>query len=138
MQTTTNYGLKKPGGDDFYNVEDFNENADLVDENIKSLSDRFAGCWLSFTDEDGNATDVPYVHWIDGQPGDYAPTVVSPFRLGIDENGNCGYIKPGEDTVTPFGSGGGSTARTVGAIEQLQMAKITGLTSEVTVELVTE
>ena len=29
-----------------------------------------------------------------------------PFDLGIDENGNCGYVKPGEHTVTPFGSGG--------------------------------
>lgn len=54
-----------------------------------------------------------------------------PFGLGIDENGNCGYVKPGEHTVTPFGSGGGSTARTVGAIEQLQMATVTGLTSTI-------
>ena len=54
-----------------------------------------------------------------------------PFGLGIDENGNCGYVKPGEHTVTPFGSGGGSTARTVGAIEQLQMATATGLTSTI-------
>lgn len=61
-----------------------------------------------------------------------------PFDFGIDENGNCGFIKPGEDTVTPFGSGGGGTSRTVGTIENLQMAKITGLTSEVTVEPVTE
>ena len=25
-----------------------------------------------------------------------------PFKLGIDENGNYGYIKDGADTVTPF------------------------------------
>ena len=25
-----------------------------------------------------------------------------PFRFGIDENGNYGYIKDGADTVTPF------------------------------------
>ncbi len=61
-----------------------------------------------------------------------------PFSLGIDENGNCGFIKPGEDTVTPFGSGGGGASRTVGTIENLQMATVTGLTSEVTVEPVTE
>lgn len=61
-----------------------------------------------------------------------------PFSLGIDENGNCGFIKPGEDTVTPFGSGGGGTSRTVGTIENLQMVNITGLTSEVTVDPVTE
>ena len=29
-----------------------------------------------------------------------------PFGLGIDENGNYGYYKEGETTLTPFGSGG--------------------------------
>ena len=36
------------------------------------------------------------------------------------------------------GSGSGETSRIVGAIENLQIAKITGLTSEVIVEPVTE
>lgn len=31
MQTTTNLGLKKPSKDDFYNVDDFNYNADKID-----------------------------------------------------------------------------------------------------------
>ena len=35
-----------------------------------------------------------------------------PFGLGIDENGNCGYVKPGEHTVTPFGSGGSGGGET--------------------------
>lgn len=26
----------------------------------------------------------------------------APFKFGIDENGNYGYIKDGADTVTPF------------------------------------
>lgn len=51
-----------------------------------------------------------------------------PFSLGIDENGNCGYIKPGEDKVTLFGSGGSPGAP----------LKVIGLTSEITVEPVTE
>lgn len=33
-QTTTNYGFKKPEPNDFYNVEDQNENWDKVDEMI--------------------------------------------------------------------------------------------------------
>lgn len=33
---TTNYGLKKPAPDDFYNIEDFNANFDAID---KALSD---------------------------------------------------------------------------------------------------
>lgn len=32
MQYTENYNLKKPESDDFYNVGDFNENSDIIDE----------------------------------------------------------------------------------------------------------
>ena len=31
MKTTINYGLKKPESTDFYNVNDFNENFDVID-----------------------------------------------------------------------------------------------------------
>lgn len=40
---TTNYSLKKPAQEDFYNVEDFNGNADIVDGALKRIK------------EDGNA-----------------------------------------------------------------------------------
>ena len=36
---TENYNLKKPAQEDFYNVEDFNNNADIVDSQLKLLSD---------------------------------------------------------------------------------------------------
>ena len=36
---TTNYNLKKPAQEDFYNVEDFNSNADILDTELKTLSD---------------------------------------------------------------------------------------------------
>ena len=39
---TTNYNLIKPEIDDFYDVEVFNENADLIDAALKSLSDEAA------------------------------------------------------------------------------------------------
>lgn len=32
MNTTTNFALKKPEGTDYYNIEDFNDNADTIDE----------------------------------------------------------------------------------------------------------
>lgn len=32
MQTTENYGLKKPESTDQYNIEDFNENMEIIDE----------------------------------------------------------------------------------------------------------
>ena len=36
MEYTPNYELKKPEQDDFYNVEDFNENADIIDQALKA------------------------------------------------------------------------------------------------------
>ena len=34
-ESTTNYGLIKPGQDDFYNVDDFNQNMDTIDKQLK-------------------------------------------------------------------------------------------------------
>ncbi|MFP3917705.1 hypothetical protein U5N28_07835 [Lysinibacillus telephonicus] len=39
MQKTTNYGLKKPEQTDFYNVQDFNDNADIIDQKLKENAD---------------------------------------------------------------------------------------------------
>ena len=39
MKYTPNYGLKKPEQDDFYNVDDFNENADIIDQKLKENAD---------------------------------------------------------------------------------------------------
>lgn len=57
MQTTTNYGLKKPEGNEFISIADLNENADKVDEVLKGL------------DEDK----------VDSNGGDIANTKVSEF-----------------------------------------------------------
>lgn len=32
--TTTNLGLKKPASNDFYNIQDFNDNADIIDKAV--------------------------------------------------------------------------------------------------------
>ncbi|MDY3366513.1 hypothetical protein [Zhenhengia yiwuensis] len=34
-ESTTNYGLIKPGQDDFYNVDEFNQNMDTIDKQLK-------------------------------------------------------------------------------------------------------
>ena len=36
---TQNYNLKKPAEEDFYNVKDFNDNADIIDEALKAHDD---------------------------------------------------------------------------------------------------
>lgn len=40
MEYTQNYKLKKPGQEDFYNVDDFNSNADIVDQKLKEIEDK--------------------------------------------------------------------------------------------------
>ena len=42
LKTTDNYGLKKPEATDSYNVDDFNENADKIDELLKQFYERKA------------------------------------------------------------------------------------------------
>lgn len=37
MEYTTNYNLKKPGGEDYYNIQDFNDNADSIDTALAEL-----------------------------------------------------------------------------------------------------
>lgn len=39
MNTTENYGLKKPEVTDFFNVEDFNYNSNVIDEKLKVIED---------------------------------------------------------------------------------------------------
>ena len=39
MQTTTNYGLKKPEGNEFVSVDDLNYNTEKIDRTLKGLDD---------------------------------------------------------------------------------------------------
>ena len=48
MSTNTpNYKLKKPDPSDFYNIADFNGNADIIDAQLKSISDQYTDLSLS-------------------------------------------------------------------------------------------
>lgn len=67
MQYTTNYHLKKPEGTDFYNVDDFNDNMDAIDNALDS-----AGSEMDYDDQtvvhtaigSDNANDVMKYNWI--------------------------------------------------------------------------
>ena len=39
MQTTVNYGLKKPEGTDVVNINDLNDNADAIDQELKKQTE---------------------------------------------------------------------------------------------------
>ncbi|GEM_PF-3471312 len=40
MKYTTNYNLKKPDQDDFYNIEDLNSNAEVIDTELKRIDEK--------------------------------------------------------------------------------------------------
>ena len=42
MDLTTNYKLKKPGASDYYSIDDFNDNSDVIDAALKAQSDDLA------------------------------------------------------------------------------------------------
>lgn len=78
MNETTNYKLKKPAQNDYYNVEDFNENADIIDAVLQDLANHKADL-----DDGGKISadqlpdDLPTAE-DKGQPGGLAT---------LDENG---------------------------------------------------
>jgi hypothetical protein len=45
VETTINYGLKKPAGSDYYNIEDFNYNADAIDTALEDKMDKAGGAF---------------------------------------------------------------------------------------------
>lgn len=69
MKTTENYGFKKPENTDFFNVEDFNGNMDILDEKLKETScyvgdlsqtyDYDVGGFISVGDGDGKTWLMP-------------------------------------------------------------------------------
>ena len=39
------------------------ENLNHIEQGIEDCDKAMGGCWISFTDEEGNPTTEPYVHW---------------------------------------------------------------------------
>lgn len=67
MQTTAAYGLKKPEGTDVVNVEDFNGNADIIDRELKKVSDRVgmaAGAKAAYLPASGWGSASPYTQTV--------------------------------------------------------------------------
>lgn len=40
-----------------------NEDGTRLNAVLDNINTKWAGCWISFTDENGNPTDEPYIHW---------------------------------------------------------------------------
>lgn len=71
MQTTANLGLKKPEGTDVVNIQDFNDNADLLDTAV-AAKETLAGAQAKANTAEANAkgyTDTKIAALIAAAPG---------------------------------------------------------------------
>ena len=64
-ESTTNYGLIKPGQDDFYNVDDFNKNMDTIDQQLKVNENQIKNLSSPYVIPEG--TDIPVKDRIKGK-----------------------------------------------------------------------
>jgi len=55
---TANYRLKKPLANEYYNIEDFNENADIIDQKLKEIDDKLQTIKVPVTSVNGKTGDV--------------------------------------------------------------------------------
>ena len=55
MKLTTNYSLKKPEGSDVVNIDDFNYNADIIDNSIQEIKN------ASLTNKTNSLTTLTYI-----------------------------------------------------------------------------
>ena len=57
------------GGTGATTVEDAQDNLGItvivknINDEITTVDNKWNGCWIEFTDENGNPTDEPYIHW---------------------------------------------------------------------------
>ncbi|SHI63399.1 phage tail protein [Lutispora thermophila] len=58
MKYTNNYNLKKPELTDYVNIEDFNENADIVDEKLKEIDNKVGNIKIPVTSVNGKTGAV--------------------------------------------------------------------------------
>lgn len=78
MATTVNYGLRKPEASDFYNISEFNQNADIIDERLKENADAIdlaSKLWVCVLSAEGWTDQFPYTQTVsvEGMKVTYAP-----------------------------------------------------------------
>lgn len=91
MNYTTNLGLKKPEQSDFYDVDDFNDNADKVDAAFQDLGGR-AGQPNGFATLDGDGR-IPY---------DQLPESAMEYKGTWNASTNIPHVEDGTGTNGDF------------------------------------
>lgn len=89
-EQSTNYNLKKPGENDFFNIQDFNNNIDIIDSEIKSANEKAEQAFQSASN--GKAAIKAAITGVD-------PEVVIPTDATFGQLAEAiGQIETGVDT----------------------------------------
>lgn len=93
MQTTINYGLKKPEGNEFVSIDDLNYNADEIDKQLHRKNAPPISVTLAASGWTGSA--VPYSQTVtaEGITADDYPILVSQLADGATEDTQKAYNK---------------------------------------------
>lgn len=124
---TTNYDMTLPAQEDYYDVDIFNENYEIIDEELKRLSDEQEG--LADVASSGSYTDLedkPTFNGLDYKPFTTVKTAAELVNAlsGIGDNGGVIYLIQGtydftsttlsaigKDNVMLIGSGAGTVLK---------------------------
>lgn len=135
MRTTPNLGLRKPDQEDFYNVDDFNTNADILDAEITAIKNQVTNASAKFDGAAGHRHtgaegDAPPIG-LDGidAAARTSPGGTEPNRLAMtDANGRVGdsnrlggypaseYVRRDSSNGIPLGNTNQDILRVKGAI----------------------
>lgn len=113
MTETSNLHLKKPAGEDFYNVADFNDNADILDAAYKYLSDAQAqlGDGLNGKAPENHTHTPESIGAATAEQGDKADSAVQAIMIGDMKQSKAGGVVrlPAYPTSLPADGGNADT-----------------------------
>lgn len=103
-KNTEHYGLVKPAQSNFYNVEDFNGNADIIDSALQGKVDKVSGKGLSANDyttaeKAKVAAAVPNTRKVNGKALS-ADITLNAADVGADVSGAAGAVQTALNTHT--------------------------------------
>lgn len=103
MKYTGNYNLKKPEGTDLVKIDDFNDNADILDAELGKKADKTQV--LTNVPAGAKFTDTVYTH-----PSTHPPSIISQdannrFMTDVERNKLAGVATSANNYVHPAGAG---------------------------------
>ena len=126
MQLTTNYKLKKPEGSDVVNVQDFNDNADIIDNTIKTQTHTKSQITdMPTTMKNPNALTVQFNGTTNKTyDGGSAQTLnITPSAIGAAASSHGTHVSYSTDAPKVAGTASAGTAGTVARADHVHPAQ---------------